>query len=100
MGGTSKDRSSLRVVVQYVHGDLDSPWHLVAYGNSRTFRPRRFRSIGELMAAIRSSVPDFDSSHLAFKRDSQESYIAWAGKMVLDASQLSVLGLSETGPKS
>lgn len=100
MGSTSKDRSNLRIVVQYVHGDLDSAWHLVAYGNSRAFRPRRFHSVEDLTAVIRSAVPDFDLNQVAIKRDSRESYIAWTGDMALNASQLSALGLSsEIGPK-
>jgi hypothetical protein len=90
----------LRIVVQYVHGDLDSPWHLVAYGGSRAFRPQRFRSVEDLMTLIRSTVPDFDPSHLAIKTDSRESYIVWTGDMALNESQLSALGLSsEIDPK-
>lgn len=100
MRSASKDRSNLRVVVQHVQGDLDSPWHLVAYGNSRAFRPRRFRTIEDLMAVIRSAVPEFDPSHLAMQGASRESYIAWTGDMALNESQLSALGLSsEADPK-
>lgn len=101
MGETRKDRPGLRIVVQYVHGDSGSPWHLVAYGSGRAWQPRRFRSIEDLLRVIRSVVPGFDQSQIAIKSDSLQSYIAWAGDMALDESQLSALGLKkETGPKS
>ena len=101
VSGTRKDRSGLRIVVQYVHGDCDSPWHLVAYGSGRACQPRRFRSIEDLLKAIRSVVPDFDQSQIAIKSDSLQSYIAWAGDMALNESQLAALGLkNEGGPKS
>lgn len=91
----------MRIVVQCVPGDLGSPWHLVAYGTSRAFRPRRFSSVEDLTAVIRSAVPDFDPSQLAINRDLRESYIVWADDMALNASQLSALGLSsESGAES
>jgi hypothetical protein len=93
VNSTRKDRSDLRVVVQYVHGDHKSPWHLVAYGSGPAFRPRRFHSVDDLLTVIRSALPDFDPSHLTIKSDSRESYIVWAGDMALNESQLSVLGL-------
>jgi hypothetical protein len=100
VGSTRKDGSELRIVVQYVHGDTDSPWHLVAYGSGRAWQPRRFRSVEDLLTVIRSAAPDFDRSHLAIRNDSRQSYIAWAGNMALNESQLSVLGLeNDTGPK-
>jgi hypothetical protein len=91
----------LRLVVQYVHGDSDSPWHLVAYGSGRACQPRRFRSIEDLVMVIRSAVPDFDPSQIAIRNNALQSYIAYAGDMTLSESQLSALGMkNEAGPKS
>lgn len=101
VGGTRKDRSELRIVVQFVDADSDSPWHLVAYGSGFAFQPCRFRSVEDLLMVIRSAVPDFDRSHLVVRSDSHQSYIAYAGDMALSDSQLSALGLkNEAGPKS
>lgn len=89
----STSKHSLRIVVQYAHEDLRSPWHLVAYGGSRVFRPRHFRSVEDLATLLRSTVPGFDSSQLAIEPGARESYIAWTGDIVLSESQLSALGL-------
>lgn len=100
MGGTGKDKSELRIVVQYVPGDTDSPWHLVGYGRGRACQPHRFRTIDDLLTVISSAAPDFDRSHLAVRSDSRQSYIVWAGNMALNESQLSVLGLkNDAGQK-
>lgn len=56
-GGWNEQKSlDLRVVVQSIHGDTDSPWHLVAYGGGRPLRPRCFRSVEELLVVIRSAL--------------------------------------------
>lgn len=101
MDSARKDRSGLRVVVQYVHGDHKSPWHLVAYGGGRAFHPRRFQSVDDLLKVIHSALPDFEPAHLLIKRELNQSYIVWAGDIVLKDSQLSAMGLkTEPSPKS
>lgn len=101
MDSTRKGTSNLRIVVQYVPGNTDSPWHLVAYGNGRAFQPRRFRSVEDLLTVIRSAMPDFDPSLLAVKSAETGSHIVWAGDIAMSDSQLLALGLEgEIGPKS
>lgn len=101
MRNSGKARSDLRIVVQYVHADIGSPWHLVAYGSGRAFQPRHFRSVDELLKVICLAVPEFEPKHLLIKNELNQSYIAWSADVVLDDAQLATLGLkTDTGPKT
>lgn len=101
MSSSRRHKSGLRIVVQYVHGDVASPWHLVVYGSGRAFLPRCFSSVDNLLKVVRSAIPEFDPGHLLIKSDSDQSYIVWAGDIILNDPQLATLGLkTETCPKS
>ena len=48
-----------------------------------------------LLRALRSAAPNFDEASLSLQKDGSGSYIAFAGEMELDDSQLSLLGLKD-----
>lgn len=88
-------RTDFRIVVQYVHEDSDFPWHLIVYGGGGALRPRRFRSVGDVLLVICFAVPEFDRRDLVTRSDSHQSYIAYTGDLVLSDSQLSAMGVKE-----
>lgn len=98
---SSPNTHSLRIVVQHIRAHQRSVYRLVAYGGEGgdyTSGSTEFESRDRLLKAFRSAVPDFDESTVS-TRDNPETYIAFAGEMQLDDSQLSKLGLKD-GMKS
>jgi hypothetical protein len=93
---------SLRIVVQHIRVHQRTVYRLVAYGGEgRDYNSlsAEFESRDHLLKAFRSAMPDFDASSVSVGRETPETYIAFAGEMELDDSQLSLLGLKE-GTKS
>src|SRR5258708_4269604 len=58
-----------------------------------------FESLDRLLKSLHSAVPGFDESTLSIRKDTPETYVAFAGEMELDDSQLLLLGLKD-GPRS
>ena len=95
----SPNTHSLRVVVQHVRAYHRSLYRLVAYSGNLTCSAE-FESLERLLKALHSAVPGFDESTLSIRKDdTPETYIAFAGEMELDDSQLLLLGLKD-GPRS
>lgn len=93
----SPNTHSLRVVVQRVRAHQRSLYRLVAYNGNLTCSAK-FESLDRLLKAFHSAVPGFDESTLSIRKDTPETYIAFAGEMELDDLQLALLGLkSGTG---
>jgi len=93
---------SLRVVVQHIRAHQRSVYRLVAYGGEGgdyTSRSAEFESLDHLLKAFLAAMPNFDASSLSIRKDAPETYIAFAGQMELNDSQLSLLGLKD-GAKS
>lgn len=93
---SSPNTYSLRIVVQNIRSHQRSVYRLVAYGGdggNYTSGSAEFESRDQLLRAFRSVVPDFDASSVSVERNALETYIAYAGEMKLDDSQLSLLGL-------
>lgn len=88
-------RHSLRVVVQHVPDGPRSSYRLIAYSDNRTYEPMEFSSIELCAETIRSVAPDFDKNNLSVRVGARETYIAFAGEMELDESQISGLGLKD-----
>ena len=88
-------RHPLRVVVQHVHADPRSYYRLIAYGDNRTYEPVEFSSIELCVKTIRSVAPDFDENNVWVSVGARETYIAFAGEMELNESQISGLGLKD-----
>ena len=93
-----RNTHSLRVVVQRVRAHHRSLYRLVAYSGNLTCSAE-FESLDRLLTALHSAVPGFDESTLSIRKDTPETYIAFAGEMELDDSQLLLLGLKD-GPRS
>ena len=94
----SPNTHSLRVVVQRVRAHHRSLYRLVAYSGNLTCSAE-FESLDRLLKALHSAVSGFDESTLSIRKDTPETYIAFAGEMELDDSQLLLLGLKD-GPRS
>jgi len=93
---SSPKTHSLRVVVQHSRVHQRSSYRLVAYGGEGGdyfSRSAEFESLDRLLNALHSVVPGFDESALSIREGTPETYIAFAGEMELDDSQLSLLGL-------
>lgn len=86
-------RHMLRIVVQRVAEDIEHPYHLVAYGNGRAYRPRGFRSLKDLSQTLVAALHDFDVAQLSSKGDTGGSSVVFTGDMTLSDSQLTILGL-------
>lgn len=87
---------SLRIVVQHIRIHQRSVYRLVAYGGESgdyISGSAEFESREHLLKALRSAVPTFDESTLSTAKSTPETYIAFAGEMKLDDSQLALLGL-------
>jgi hypothetical protein len=85
-------RSEYRLIAQHVQGDFDAPWHLIAYASRKALPPRRFRSADELLEAVRLALPDCLWAPPPVEMRSTESYILFSRDVLLDDSQLSILG--------
>ncbi len=83
---------SLRVVVQHVRTHRQSSYRLVAYSGNLNCSAE-FESLDHLLKALHSAMPAFDEGTLSIRKDTPETYVAFAGEMELDDSQLSLLGL-------
>lgn len=94
---SSPKTHSLRVVVQHSRVNQQSSYRLVAYGGEGgdyISGSAVFESLDRLLKALRSVAPDLDENALSI-RNTPETYIAFAGEMKLDDSQLSLLGLKD-----
>jgi len=91
---SSPNTHSLRVVVQRVRAHQRSLYRLVTYSGNLNCSAE-FESLDHLLKAFHSAVPGFDDSILSIRKDTPETYIAFAGEMELDDSQLSLLGLKD-----
>jgi hypothetical protein len=94
---SSPKTHSLRVVVQHSRVNQQSPYRLIAYGGEGgdyISGSAEFESLNRLLKALHSVAPDFDESALSIL-DTPETYIAFAGGMELDDSQLSLFGLKD-----
>lgn len=92
---SSPKTHSLRVVVQHRRVNQQSSYRLVAYGGAGgdyISGSAEFESLDRLLKALHSAVSGFDESALSIRK-TPETYIAFAGEMKLDDSQLSLLGL-------
>lgn len=98
---SSPKTHSLRVVVQHSRVNQQSSYRLVVYGGQGgdyISGSAVFESLDRLLKALHSVAPDLDENALSIRK-TLETYIAFAGEMKLDDSQLSLLGLKD-GTKS
>ncbi len=84
---------SIRVVVQHTRQPEGWFYRLIAYEDTRTYRPVNFAAINDIVRAIRLVAPDFAVSNLAINEDADRSYIAFRADWELNDGQLFLLGL-------
>jgi len=89
-------KSEYRLIAQYVRGDIEDPWHLIAYGNGKAFPPHRFRSVEELLQTMRLALPDRAPVLPAIGVERGESYILFSEDVRLDSAQLTILGFLQS----
>ena len=87
------NRRTQRIVIQYVREGKQSSYRLIAYEDHRAYRPVAFKSVDDLVQAIRLVMPDFTDTLLEIKEHAMESYIAFTAEWGLTDSQLLLLGL-------
>lgn len=93
---TKGREAKYRLIAQYVRGDIEGPWHLIAYGNGKAFPPCRFQSVEELMQTMRLALPDRDPGLPATGVERGESYILFSEDVRLDNAQLTILGFLQS----
>jgi hypothetical protein len=85
---------SVHIVIQQVRDDSGVRFRVVGYGDRTSFRRSEFESVEDLVRALHSALPRFDESTIVIKElERGETYIAYAGDVALDDSQLLKLGL-------
>jgi hypothetical protein len=89
---TKGREAKYRLIAQYVRGDIEGPWHLIAYGNGKAFPPCRFQSVEELLRRMQLALPDRDPVLPATSRERAESHILFSEDVTLDNAQLTILG--------
>jgi hypothetical protein len=83
----------VRIVVQHVNEGPRWCYRLIAYEERKTYAAVTFDSARDLVAAIRSVVPEFSESKLRKEENAQRSYIALTGEWELNDSELAQLGV-------
>ncbi len=87
---------SVRIVIQHVRDDGGVRFRVVGYRDGASFRPSEFGSVEDLVRALHSALPGFDESRIVMNElERGETYIAYAGDVALDNSQLLRLGLQK-----
>ena len=87
-------RWSLRVVIQPIGSGRELFFRVAAYGDKGPLGHSDFNSAQALLEALNAAVPDFQgAAHLLDDYRESNSHIVFSGPMVLDDSQLAILGL-------
>jgi hypothetical protein len=94
-------KQSLRIVIQRIGSGREASFRVVAYGGSGPLGHSDFSSAQSLLKTLNTAVPDFPGAAdlLSEFRDS-ENPIVFSGEMLLDYSQLAVLGLNRGHTRS
>ena len=84
----------MRMVIKLIRENNRSFFRLIVYGESVS-KPKEFTTIGELLAAIRSVLPDFDENSVRIDPDIKTSHLVFTAHIdALSSSQLSKLGMA------
>ena len=89
-------KSECRLIAQYVRGDIEGPWHLIAYGNGMAFPPCRFQSVEELLRRMQLALPELNPVRPVIGVERGESYILFSEDVRLDNAQLTILGFLQS----
>jgi len=81
--------------VQHTRQQRGWCFRLIAYEDSRTYRPLQFKRADDLLKAIRGAMPDFREKDLAVREDADHSYVAFTADWELNDDQMLLLGLNE-----
>jgi hypothetical protein len=87
-------KRSLRVVIQQIGSGREMFFRVAAYGDIGPLGHSDFNSAQALLKALNTAVPDFQgAAHLLDDFRESDNRIVFSGPMVLDDSQLAILGL-------
>lgn len=88
-------KRSLRVVIQPIGSGREMFFRIAAYGDGGPLGHSDFNSAQALLRALNTAVPDFQgAAHLLNEFRESDNRIVFSGPMVLDDSQLAILGLT------